>query len=100
MQSKHPQANLIRGHAVATPDMRNSDGRYLIITPVMPEPDKTNMLLSNLDIPPGESQGMPSGRPADILRCSDSKLLREQRNARLLVHSDFRESRANVDGDR
>lgn len=78
MQVKHPQAQLIRGHAVPTVDMQNSDGRYLLITPVTPEPDKTIPILSNPDILPGKGLKLKSALAvAEQCMHSYSELLRK-----------------------
>lgn len=53
MQVKHPQAQLMRGHDVPSLDLQNSDGRFLLITPVSPEPDQNNIILQNPDVLPG-----------------------------------------------
>lgn len=76
-----------------TIDMQNSDERYLLITAVTPEPDKSNPILQNPDVLPGKLTRElvqcvhPSLMPRPLY--SYSELFREQRDSSILLHTAF-----------
>jgi len=51
MQNKHPNATLVKSSAPVTDDVQFSDGQYLQITAVTPEPDRTTAVFTNPDVP-------------------------------------------------
>lgn len=53
MQNKHPTARLLRTNTVPSVDIQNSDERYLVITPVVPEPDRSLPIFADPDVPAG-----------------------------------------------
>ena len=54
MQNKHPNAQLLRSPVEPSEYMKSSDERYLVITPILAEADKTLSIFSNPDVPAGK----------------------------------------------
>ncbi|KAK9764626.1 Deoxycytidine kinase 1 [Basidiobolus ranarum] len=53
IQNKHPSARLLNSNGVPPESILNSNGQYLQITAVTPEPDLTHAALQRLDTVPG-----------------------------------------------
>lgn len=51
MQNKHPNAHLWRSGAIPPVEIQTSEDRYLLITPVLPEPDRSLPIFTNPDVP-------------------------------------------------
>lgn len=55
MHGRHPDAQLLRGSDVPDEELQQSDLKYLVITHVTPEPDKSIAMFSNPDVPSGKA---------------------------------------------
>ena len=55
MQNKHPNAHLWRSSAIPPLEIQTSEDRYLLITSVLPEPDRSLPIFTNPDVPGRES---------------------------------------------
>lgn len=51
MLSKHPEARLLRSMTDPMDDGRLSDTQYIVITTVVPEPDRESPIFTNPDVP-------------------------------------------------
>jgi dedicator of cytokinesis protein 3 len=51
MQNKHPGATLLKTSAAPSEEIQFSDGQFLQITSVSPEPDKTTAIFTNPNVP-------------------------------------------------
>lgn len=52
LHAKHPQATLIKSAAVPDEEVRLAEGRFLQVTAVQPEPDRTKEIFTNPEVPP------------------------------------------------
>lgn len=52
LHAKHPRATLIKSAAVPDDEVRLSEGQFLQVTAVQPEPDRTKKIFTNPEVPP------------------------------------------------
>ncbi|GAC97073.1 hypothetical protein PHSY_004657 [Pseudozyma hubeiensis SY62] len=52
LHAKHPNATLIMSAAVPDEDVRFSDGQFVQVTAVQPEPDRSKDIFTNAEVPP------------------------------------------------
>ncbi|KAJ1032676.1 hypothetical protein NDA16_000699 [Ustilago loliicola] len=52
LHAKHPKATLIKSAAVPDEEVRLSDGQFLQVTAVQPEPDRSKDIFTNAEVPP------------------------------------------------
>lgn len=52
LHAKHPKATLIKSAAVPDEEVRMSEGQFLQVTAVQPEPDRSKDIFTNAEVPP------------------------------------------------
>lgn len=52
LHAKHPKATLIKSAAVPDEEVRLSEGQFLQVTEVQPEPDRSKDIFTNAEVPP------------------------------------------------
>ncbi|EST06223.1 Dedicator of cytokinesis C-terminal [Kalmanozyma brasiliensis GHG001] len=52
LHAKHPKATLIKSAAVPDEAVRSSEGQFVQVTAVQPEPDRTKDIFTNPEVPP------------------------------------------------
>lgn len=52
--NKHVTSILLDSQAIPDENIQNSDGQYIQICQVTPEPDRSFPIFQNQDVPPGE----------------------------------------------
>ncbi|SOV06607.1 related to dedicator of cytokinesis protein 3 [Ustilago sp. UG-2017a] len=52
LHAKHPKATLVKSAAVPDEEVRLSEGQFLQVTAVQPEPDRSKDIFTNAEVPP------------------------------------------------